>query len=539
MVPHVLCETMPPHRDQAPKHPSVTTGVAGGPFNLYLGDNKMRSRKLSGLAAVLMAACACVVLGTYAASTFTRPHDPEERELVAATINASTGSCGVERWSVKTGTDADVGLVNINSSTATTIVNLRSLPAPSSLPANNRIQPTETTVFAVPATLTKYKLESDSDYHLVIQDANGNTMIAEIPDPACVGAGSPFAADIQSARQVFDNQYTASGSFKTVSIPVCVTGVGFFDFNHGQTGVAPNAIELHPVLGIQFNPTSCAGTSGGGGGGGGGATALQNGVPATNLAASTNQQLNFTMDVPAGASNLSFATSGGTGDVDMYVKFGSAPTLSSYDCRPYISGNNETCNISNVQAGTYYVMLNAYQAFSGVSLLGSYTASSGGGGGGSSQVLGNTGFENGSSNPAPWTASSGVISNSSSEPPHAGSWDAWLDGYGSTHTDSVSQSAALPGTASSATLSFWLHIDTAESGSTAYDTFTVELDNASGTKLKTLGTFSNVNANSGYSQHSYDVSAYLGQTVVVKFTGSEDSSNQTSFVLDDVTLTAQ
>lgn len=494
----------------------------------------MPLRKLSGRVAVLTALCACVVLGTYAASTVSRPHDPEERELVAATMNASTGSCGVERWSVKTGTDPDAGLVDINSSTATTIANLISIPAPSSLPANNRVQPTETTVFAVGATLTKYKLESDSDYHLVIQDASGNTMIAEIPDPACVGAGSPFAADIQSARQVFDNKYTATGSFKTVSIPVCLTGVGFFDFNHGQTGVAPNAIEIHPVLNIQFNPASCAGTSGGGGG----AIALQNGVPATNLAASTNQQLNFTMDVPAGASNLSFSISGGSGDADLYVRFGAAPTLSTYDCRPYISGNNETCNISNVQTGTYYVMLNAYQAFSGVSLLGSYTSSSGGGGG-SSQLLGNTGFENGSSNPAPWTASSGVISNSSSEPPHTGSWDAWLDGYGSTHTDTISQAVTLPSTATSATLSLWLHIDTAETGSTAYDTLTVELDNSSGTRLKTLGTYTNVNANSGYTQHNFDVSAYLGQTVTVKITGTEDSSNQTSFVLDDVTLTTQ
>jgi len=68
----------------------------------------------------------------------------------------------------------------------------------------------------------------------------------------------------------------------------------------------------------------------------------------------------------------------------MYVRFGSAPTLSNYDCRPYISGNNETCTISNAQAGTYYIMLNAYSSFSGVSLTGSYTAGGGGGGGGGS-----------------------------------------------------------------------------------------------------------------------------------------------------------
>ncbi len=117
-------------------------------------------------------------------------------------------------------------------------------------------------------------------------------------------------------------------------------------------------------------------------GGGGGGNVLQNGVAVTGLSAATGGQLTYTMVVPAGATGLSFAISGGTGDADLYVKFGSAPTLSSYDCRPYITGNNETCNISNVQAGTYYVMLNGYAAFSGVSLVGSYTAGGGGGGGG-------------------------------------------------------------------------------------------------------------------------------------------------------------
>ncbi|MBS0487885.1 MAG: pre-peptidase C-terminal domain-containing protein [Proteobacteria bacterium] len=118
------------------------------------------------------------------------------------------------------------------------------------------------------------------------------------------------------------------------------------------------------------------------GGGGGGGNVLQNGVAVTGLSAATGGQLTYTMVVPAGATGLSFAISGGTGDADLYVKFGSAPTLSSYDCRPYVTGNSETCNISNVQAGTYYVMLNGYAAFSGVSLVGSYTAGGGGGGGG-------------------------------------------------------------------------------------------------------------------------------------------------------------
>ncbi len=101
---------------------------------------------------------------------------------------------------------------------------------------------------------------------------------------------------------------------------------------------------------------------------------LCNGVAVTGLSGATGAQQTFTLVVPAGATGLSFVQSGGTGDSDMYVKFGSAPTTSSYDCRPYVNGNAETCNIATAQAGTYYVMLNGYAAYSGVSLKGSYTA---------------------------------------------------------------------------------------------------------------------------------------------------------------------
>lgn len=106
---------------------------------------------------------------------------------------------------------------------------------------------------------------------------------------------------------------------------------------------------------------------------------LSNGVAKTGLSGASGSQTFFTLQVPAGASNLSFVMSGGSGDADMYVKFGSKPTTSSYDCRPYRSGNNETCNISNVQAGTYHVMLRGYSSYSNVSLVGSYTAGGGGG----------------------------------------------------------------------------------------------------------------------------------------------------------------
>ena len=165
-------------------------------------------------------------------------------------------SCGVERWSVKTGTDPDAGLVDLASPQSNTIATLRSWPAPNPIPANNRVSPYETTVWVINATLTEFKLENDSDIHLVLQDASGLTMIAEIPAPACVGASSPFASGIANARSEFTAVYTPTTSFQTVSVPVKVTGVGMFDFLHGQTGVAPNGIELHPVIDIQFNPSA-------------------------------------------------------------------------------------------------------------------------------------------------------------------------------------------------------------------------------------------------------------------------------------------
>ncbi|TPH12553.1 S8 family serine peptidase [Litorilituus lipolyticus] len=109
---------------------------------------------------------------------------------------------------------------------------------------------------------------------------------------------------------------------------------------------------------------------------------LENGVAKTNLNASSGQELSFTFDVPANATDLTFDMSGGTGDADLYVKFGSAPTSTNYDCRPYKSGNNESCPITTAQTGTYHVKLVAYSSFSGVSLTASYTDNSGGSTGG-------------------------------------------------------------------------------------------------------------------------------------------------------------
>ncbi|MGI4790670.1 MAG: protease pro-enzyme activation domain-containing protein [Janthinobacterium lividum] len=156
------------------------------------------------------------------------------------------------------------------------------------------------------------------------------------------------------------------------------------------------------------------------------------------------------------------------------------------------------------------------------------------------QLLGNPSFENGSSKPAPWTVTAGVIDSSTGEPAHSGSWKAWLDGYGTTHTDTIAQTVTLPTAISTANLSFYLHIDTAETTkTTAYDTLKVQLRNSSGTVLTTLATYSNLNAVTGYSLKTFNVAAYKGQTVLLYLVGTEDSSLQTSFVVDDFTLNVQ
>jgi hypothetical protein len=442
---------------------------------------------------------------------------------VAFVLIALPGSvlaqCGVERWSVKTGTDPDSGLVNLSSTTSTTISNMRAFAAPSPIPANNRVQPAETTVWVISATLTQYKLESDSDYHLILDDGAGHTMIAEIPSPSCVGTSSPFASGISHARSQFDAAYTATTSFQTANVPVQITGIGMFDFLHGQTGVAPNGIELHPVIDIIFNPSqtsdfsiSSSPTSVSIAQGSSGTTTI-----ATTISGSFNSSVAFSAaGLPTGAAASFSPTSiaaPGSGSSQMTITVGSSTVTGTYNVTVTGTGGGKT-HTANVSL--------------------TVTAS---GGGGSTQLLGNPGFENGSSSPAPWTASTGIIDSSTSEPAHTGSWKAWMDGYGSAHTDTLYQQVVVPSNTTSATLTFWKHIDTAETTTTtAYDTLTVQVRNSSGAVLATLATYSNLNAATGYQQVSFDVTSYKGQTIQVYLVGTEDSQKQTSFVVDDFAL---
>ncbi|MET7904636.1 M4 family metallopeptidase [Streptomyces sp. NPDC005355] len=173
-------------------------------------------------------------------------------------------------------------------------------------------------------------------------------------------------------------------------------------------------------------------------------------------------------------------------------------------------------------SATYNNTANAWAAVN----VGSRVGGGGGGGCTAQQLLANPGFESGSGS---WTATSGVITSDSGQPAHSGSWKAWLDGYGTTHTDTLSQSVTVP-SGCKATLSFWLHTGTQESGSTAYDTLKVQVGSS------TLATYSNANAAAGYVQKTFDLSSYAGQTITLKFTGTEDSSLATDFVIDDTAI---
>lgn len=150
------------------------------------------------------------------------------------------------------------------------------------------------------------------------------------------------------------------------------------------------------------------------------------------------------------------------------------------------------------------------------------------------QKLVNPGFEAGSTG---WTATSGVIGQSTTQPPRSGTWNAHLDGYGKEHTDSLTQGVSLPQGCNSYTLDYWLRIDTAESSVNAWDTLKVQVLNSDGSRvLDTLKTYSNVNAASGYFQRTLDLAPYAGQDIVIRFLGTEDFALKTSFALDDITV---
>jgi vibriolysin len=163
---------------------------------------------------------------------------------------------------------------------------------------------------------------------------------------------------------------TSSANYAAIrtAMESAATALGYDQATKDAVGCAWAAVKVGTA------PTSCGGTppppppmQG----------TLTNGVPVTGISGAQGSEQNWTLVVPAGQTSLTFTISGGTGDADMYVKFGSAPSQTTYDCRPYINGNSETCTFNPPSAGTYYVMLRGYAAYSGVTLKGTYATGGG------------------------------------------------------------------------------------------------------------------------------------------------------------------
>src|SRR6478609_7664329 len=241
----------------------------------------------------------------------------------------------------------------------------------------------------------------------------------------------------------------------------------------------------------------------------------------------------------SGSSTITVTPSGGfTGSVTLSASGLPSGVTASFGTNPTTSSSSVTFTASSTATtGTASITITGTSGALTHTTSISLTVNASGGGGGSNLIV-NGGFETGSA--SPWTMTAGVLNNSTSEPAHTGAWDAWHNGYGTTHTDSSVQTVTIPSTATSANLVFWLHIDTAETTTTtAFDTFQVQVLNSANTVLATLGTFSNLNKAAGYQSHTFSVLSFKGQTVKIRFLGNEDSSLQTSFVLDDVALNVQ
>jgi hypothetical protein len=304
-------------------------------------------------------------------------------------------------------------------------------------------------------------------------------------------AGTPGTSDYP-AKYPYANQSSffdvTSGTNGSCGAPICTAGTGW----DGPTGLG--------------TPNGTAGFSSG---------TTTGGVTVTNPGSQSG--------TVGTAASLTLSASGGSSYT--WAATGLPTGLSIGASTGVISGTPTT-------AGTYSVTATATSAGVSGSATFTWTIAAVGGGGTctSAQLLGNPGFETGTA--SPWTSTSGVVSAASgtTDVPYAGTYFGWLDGYGSTHTDTLSQTVTVPSGCSTATFSFYLDINTAETTtSTAYDKLTVKAGST------TLATYSNLNKGA-YALKSFDLSAYVGTSVTLTFTGVEDSSLQTSFLVDDTSL---
>jgi hypothetical protein len=201
------------------------------------------------LAAVAMGAAACAVTGVYG------------RQPSIARVAVTAPACGKERWAVKTLADPSAAKVKLGTEKVKDLAAMTRLKPPAPLNAKTeRTRTTERTVYRVTGLLVDMRREDDSDIHLVIADpSSGATMIAEFPINSCTaGADEQVRDKIQRARSELSRACGGLPGSRPVTLfgIATITGVGYFDPIHGQSGVAVNGIELHPVL--TFESADCS-----------------------------------------------------------------------------------------------------------------------------------------------------------------------------------------------------------------------------------------------------------------------------------------
>ncbi|MBK0024620.1 S8 family serine peptidase [Stenotrophomonas sp. S48] len=250
---------------------------------------------------------------------------------------------------------------------------------------------------------------------VVVAAGNSNTNVSSAVPANCPNVIAVAATTSAGARASFSNYGTgidvsAPGAniLSTLNTGTTVPASASYASYNGTSMAAPHvagvvalmqSVAPSPLSPAQVEsilkstaralPGACSGGCGAGivdadaavtaaiNGGGGttpepGGTVLQNNVPVTGLGASSGASLSYTVQVPAGSSQLRVAISGGSGDADLYIRQGSAPTDTTYTCRPYLSGNNETCTVNSPAAGTWHVRVKAYSTFSGLTLNAQY-----------------------------------------------------------------------------------------------------------------------------------------------------------------------
>ena len=245
----------------------------------------------------------------------------------------------------------------------------------------------------------EFYMRGSNDWKVGAEIFKGSGALRYMNDPTLDGSSIGHASNYTSGMDVHYSSGVYNKAFYLLAIKTGWGTVKAFKvfaranrdywtasstFDQGACGVQTAAGDLgYTVADVTAAFTSVGVNCAGGGGGGSTGGALTKGVAKTGIGAAAGSSVSYTLVVPTGASNLTFTMSGGTGDADMYVKFGSAPTDTSYDCRPYKSGNTESCSFASPSAGTYHVRIKSYKTFSGVSLIGDYTVGGGGGEGGS------------------------------------------------------------------------------------------------------------------------------------------------------------